>query len=372
MRVLSVGSLPPAWGGSAFGGVATLHATLLEGFASPGCGVELVGVVTTTQDEREPPVAENVTPFPVFVRPAGESTATFYERLLDEVEPDAVIMHHFAHSIGVAHAQLRDAPPAIGIAHSWHNITFGAVEQRGRARETTARALGGLRALVVMSRHCLREGERLGLTYPPVVKTIHHPLQPRYAASSDGEASARERAGVVCLGSLIPRKNPTVLVEAAARIPGLEVTFAGHGDLEDPLLAMIASRSLADRVGIRHLDDAQVRDLLLRSEAMCLPSHSETFGLGYIEALACGTPVVGFGPTLHEIRHEVGVGIGEPLEKGTVNEVVAAIERVRATRWDRAELRGRTIAAFDLSQAVESYVELLRRVVGRYAVRAVR
>jgi glycosyltransferase involved in cell wall biosynthesis len=358
MRVLSVGSLPPAWGGATYGGVATLHATLLEGFLEPDCPLEIVGVLPPSPLDRELPV-------PAFARPAGESGAAFYKGVLRELEPDVVIMHHFAHTIGVAHARLASAPPAIGIAHSWHNITYRSGEERRRARAVTEEALGGLRALVGMSRHCLLEGERLGLRYPAAVETIYHPLQPLYSREEVGPDVERERRGIAYLGSLIPRKNPAALVEAATRLPGLEVSLAGYGELDGSLRSSIASLSLADRVGIRHYDDRQARDLLLRSEAMCLPSRSETFGLAYIEALACGTPVIGFAPTLREIRDEVGIDIGEPLEGSGPEHVAAAIERVRAASWDRAELRRRTLEAFAVPRAIERYAELIGRVASR-------
>lgn len=360
LRVLSVGSLPPAWGGTAYGGVATLHATLLEGFLDPACPVEPIGVVP-----HEPLEQTGELPVRPFVRPPDRPAATFYERLLRELEPDAVVMHHFANQLGVTHARMDDPPPALGIAHSWHSITFRSGSERRRARAVTEEALGGLRALVAMSHHCLLEGERLGLRYPPTVEMIHHPLQPLYSAATVPEELEHERRGVAYLGSLIPRKNPSALIEAATDLPELEVVLAGHGELEDDLGTLVASLGLQDRVAIRHLDDGQARDLLLRSEAMCLPSRSETFGLAYIEALACGTPVIGFGPTLREIRDRIGVEIGEPLDTNAPQAVAAAIERVRATTWDRTELRDRTLEAFELGAISGRYADLIGRVVDR-------
>jgi glycosyltransferase involved in cell wall biosynthesis len=358
--VLSVGSLPPAWGGPEYGGVATLHATLLEGFLEPGCPVEIIGVVPPAPPARE-------LPLPVFARPREEPTGAFYERIVRELAPDAVIMHHFAHTIGLTHARMSGAPPAIGIAHSWHAITFRSGTERQRARAVAEEALGGLDAVVGMSHHCLLEGERLGLRYPAAVELIYHPLQPLYSAGEADPERDRARRGIAYLGSLIPRKNPAALVEAAARLPDVDVVLAGHGELEEGIASLIASLSLEGRVGIRHCDDREARDLLLGSEAMCLPSRSETFGLAYAEALACGTPVVGFGPTVREIRERVGIDVGVPLEEGGPDEVAAAIEAVRSATWDRGELRRRTVEAFGLPAAAERYARLIGRVIARRA-----
>ncbi len=69
-----------------------------------------------------------------------------------------------------------------------------------------------------------------------------------------------------------------------------------------------------------------MRKLVRSAEVLCLPSLSESFGIVMIEALASGTPVVGFGPTFTEIRERLGVEIGEPVWEGTAEEVRAGLE----------------------------------------------
>lgn len=359
MRLLTVGSLPPEWGGPARGGVATFHASLLTGLRQGHPEVEIVGVLPPTPLEREVPV-------PVFVQPDGTSRASFYAELLERLRPDAVLMNHIANAVGVTHARLSPPIPALGVVHSWHNVTFRSGEARQRAREMTAEAIGGMAALAVPSRHGIAEGRRLGFRYPAIVEPMHNPLQPLYMAD-EVDVSAGERRDVVYLGGLIPRKDPAALVEAAALLPGVGVSFAGEGELEADLRASIDRLALGDRVRLVDLPPGEghltgVRDLLLRARLLCLPSRSESFGLVFIEALACGTPVVGFGPAIREIRDEMGIAIGEPLESGAPEEVAGAIERVLSADWDRGELRRATLATFGLPRVAERYVELLGRV----------
>jgi glycosyltransferase involved in cell wall biosynthesis len=357
MRLLTIGSLPPESGGPARGGVATFHATLLEGFRDRP-EVDVVGVFS-------PAAVRGHSSLPVFERPPELGIAEFYEGLLERLQPDAVLMNHIAHTVGVTHARLASAPPAVGVAHSWHNITYAPAEEIERQREVTAEALGGLAALVTGSRHAMEEGGGLGLHYPSVAEAIHYPLQPVYAGR-DVELGAGERRGVLFLGSLISRKNPEALVNAASLLPGVSVVLAGEGEIEPALRESIAELGLAGRVSLvghfplgEHL--LRVRDMLLGAEVMCLPSRSESFGLAYIEALACGTPIVGFGPTVSEIRDAMGIEIGEALDGDSPEEIAAAIERVTAQNWDRALLRRAAVDTFGLSRASERYAELLLR-----------
>ncbi|HMJ73578.1 MAG TPA: glycosyltransferase family 4 protein [Solirubrobacterales bacterium] len=365
MRVLTIGSLPPEWGGPERGGVATFHASLLTGLLGHRADVEVVGAMPPSPLDREVPV-------PIFVRPEAVSRADFYANLLERMQPDVVLMNHIAHTVGVTHARLRPPVPAVGVVHSWHSVTFApGEEERGRAWAVTQEAMGGLGALVAPSHHALAEGRDLSFHYPAIASVIHNPLPPLYM-DEEIDANAHRRHGVLYLGGLIPRKDPVALLEAAALLPALDVTLVGQGQLEEALRSQIEARDLGGRVrlagalpGAGHL--AQVRDLLLRAQALCLPSRSESFGLVFAEALACGTPIVGFGPTVREIRETMGIEVGEPLDRSTPVEISAAIERALAATWDRQELRRATLEAFGLPRVTDRYLELFSRVASRQA-----
>ena len=169
------------------------------------------------------------------------------------------------------------------------------------------------------------------------------------------------------MGSLIRRKNLASLVDAVAHRPSLDLTLAGEGPEEGAL------RRLADRLGAasrvrfvghfpvgQHLD--RMRELMRRAEVLCLPSHSESFGLVMTEALACGTPVVGFGPTLSEIEPLAGIDCGEAISTGTAEEIGLAIDRVLAHRWNRRRLRRAAVRAFHPRHTAHRYETLMRKL----------
>ncbi len=359
MRLLTTGSLPPEWGGEERGGVATFHATLLAGLARRD-DVELAGVLAPSGEPGKAPL-------PVFVRPPEAGIAEFYEDLLRELDPDVVLMNHFANTIGVTHARLASPPPAVGIAHSWHNVTFRAGGERRRAHAVTAEALGGLAALVCPSQHSRREGERLGLPYPSLTEVIPYPLQPLFLEEVEVEGPGRE--GVLFVGGLVRRKNPAALVEAAASLPGVGVTLVGRGEEEGRLRELIERRGLGGRVRTLDLAGAdhrkRLRDLFLAASVLCLPSDSESFGIVLIEALACGTPVVGFAPTVAEIGEAMALPIGVPLADSSPAAIAAGLEATLAAEWDRTALRQAALRSFDPDAALDRYIALLARCASR-------
>jgi teichuronic acid biosynthesis glycosyltransferase TuaC len=111
-------------------------------------------------------------------------------------------------------------------------------------------------------------------------------------------AAAKARLGVtgplvVSLGALIPRKGHDLVIEAMAGIPDATLLVAGSGPEQARLLALAEARGVAGRVrllgGVPH---GQLPAILAAADVMALASESEGLANAWIEAMACGTPVV--------------------------------------------------------------------------------
>jgi hypothetical protein len=354
VRLITFGSVPPEWGGGRRGGVATFHATLVETIHGDGeLPVEVVGIVSSGSGDGDAPV-------PVRVLGEGQRREPFLEAVLDELRPDVALLNHFSTSWGLTLPAVAPGLPLVGVAHSWHPITHA--EDPEAAQERMHRAMGGLSALVVPSEYCLDEGRELGLPYPGMTRVIRYPLQHRFAHPVEVD---RARSGAVFAGELIPRKNPAGLLGAAELLPDLTLTIVGEGTQQAALEAMTADAGIAERVEFAgSLDPAAMQAAMSRAEVFCLPSLSESFGIVYIEALACGTPVIGF-PTIGEISRACGIDVGIGLEQPTREGIATAIEQARAAHWDRGALRRAVIDAYSADSVAAEYATVLSASCGR-------
>ena len=110
-------------------------------------------------------------------------------------------------------------------------------------------------------------------------------------------ASRNNKVNFITIGSLIPRKGFDLLIDAFAKLQlpsdTWELKIVGTGNEKNRLSKQIAHQHLEQNIhllGSRTSDE--IVNLLNQSDIFVLPSRSETFGVVYIEAMACGLPVI--------------------------------------------------------------------------------
>jgi L-malate glycosyltransferase len=109
------------------------------------------------------------------------------------------------------------------------------------------------------------------------------------------EAAARRVRTVIAVANLRPEKNHEALIAAAALLvrefPDLRFQIVGDGPRRGELEGLVAATGLQDHVTfLGHRED--VPALLTAADIYVLPSRSEAFPNGAIEAMAAGLPVV--------------------------------------------------------------------------------
>jgi glycosyltransferase involved in cell wall biosynthesis len=167
------------------------------------------------------------------------------------------------------------------------------------------------------------------------------------------------------LGRMSHAKNPAGAI-AIAKAVGMPLVLAGqpqNGEEE---------RYFAEEVK-PHIDGKQVRwlgpvnhaqkeELLQNASALVFPIQwDEPFGLVMIEAMACGTPVIGVR------RGSVGEVVSDGITGFSAASPAALADLVApALRLDRRAVRAAAEAKFGYRRMVDSYVELYRSLMARH------
>lgn len=156
------------------------------------------------------------------------------------------------------------------------------------------------REVMRLARERTPPGCRFELSHPGVDPQAFRPADAAFLRARYGLGDAPVIASI---GRMVARKNLGLLIEALpavrAAVPGTRLLLGGTGPERDGLVAKARALGLSDAVLFPgRIDDAEMPAHYSLASVFALPSLSaakdvEGFGIVYLEAGACGAPVVG-------------------------------------------------------------------------------
>ena len=198
--------------------------------------------------------------------------------------PDGVAAMHVARTLGL--------PFSVKARGSDIHYWGGRPEIASQMLET-ARAAGGLLAVsAALKRDMAAMGmpdERIRVHYTGIDLDRFRPLDRR---------AAKRRLGVdgpliVAPGNLVPLKGHALAIEALALLPEASLLIAGEGPERRSLEALIAASGVDRRARLLgSVAPDAMPELLGAADLMLLPSEREGLANVWLEALACGTPIL--------------------------------------------------------------------------------
>ncbi len=230
--------------------------------------------------------------------------------------------------------------------------------EHGFAREQMLDAARRASGLLAVSRDLAGQMAAMGMDADKITvhytgldrdrfRPLEHTQLRRQLSEELGFAMPDNAPLLACVGALIERKGQGIAIAALKDIPGARLVLIGKGEDEARLRALAASEGMADRVHFAGSLDHDVMPLILSAaDAMVLPTVSEGLANAWVEALACGTPVVTCdvggarelitcdtaGRLVERNPAAVAAGINAILNAPPPREAVAAL--TEAFSWD--------------------------------------
>ncbi|MCH8614694.1 glycosyltransferase family 4 protein [Sphingomonas sp. SM33] len=176
----------------------------------------------------------------------------------------------------------------------------------------------------------------------------------------------RERLGfptngrvVLMVSALIASKNVEEAIRAVAQVPDANLVVAGDGPLREQL-KQVADEVMPGRYKQLTVPPAEMPALYRSADAFLHLSRDEPFGNVYLEAMACGKPVIGID--LPRTRWIVGDGafLADPDDPSDLVRKIEAGLAASASSPDAFVKRARE---FDWSNIARRYRTFLEEVV---------
>lgn len=174
-----------------------------------------------------------------------------------------------------------------------------------------------------------------------------------------GEKENNGKIKIITIATLSNIKGQERVLSAIAKI-GLDCTYECVGSDSDGLIEKLQEIADLNHIDYRYygkLSPNLISELLCNSDYMILPSSTEGFGLVYLEAIACGTPVI--LPKGLPIVGEPNIilpGINSILlEDSSTESIAKVLTKLRKNTFDRKKI-SETVSWINWDYVADRYV----------------
>jgi glycosyltransferase involved in cell wall biosynthesis len=344
------------------GGAERVALTLAGGLGAHGFTPSLVAF------SADGPLATAIPPdLPVHVlgRTRLRGAAWPLLRHLRRVRPDLVVstLPHVNVLLGACRPLL---PKRTALLLRQSNVVTRAGVAPGRAtRFAYAAAYRNADAIVALTAAMAAELEGLSARLSPLLAVVPNPVDTvrLRAAMAAGVPPRRAAVELVASGRLVPQKNVAGLLDAlAAATADWRLTILGDGPERTALVDRAARLGLAGRIAFAGFTDRPAA-FLGAADAFVMASLWEGMPNAALEALACGTPVIGPAtiPALAELARSAPHGVRLFRSPDELARLVDGLHPA-----DRAASRPSLLPAeFGLDAAVAAFAAVAEAAIAR-------
>ncbi len=184
--------------------------------------------------------------------------------------------------------------------------------------------------------------------------------------------SAGEPLQILTVARLVKRKGLDSLLRAVALLSDLSIRLLiqGSGSDEKSLRELAATLGIEDRVtflGFRERES--LPPVYQNADIFIMPSHSESFGLAVLEAMACGLPVIvsRVGGMVDYVEEGVNGLIVPPNDAMRLAEAIRHLaEAPEICRAMGARNNQKAHAEYTWERTTQAYLETYRSVLERH------
>lgn len=284
-----------------FGGSVVHVLQLAEQMMNEGHAVAVVGAQEPRFLKEAHSIGVRTMGSPHFVRrisPWNDLRALlFVGQAIRQFKPDLVSAHSTKAGYAVRIACTVPHKRSVFTAHGW-SFTEGKSLWTRRLLVWAERMLAKVTDRII----CVSNHDRdLALEHRVVdskkLVVVHNGMDPQPYLSADGHGVRREMALgeevlITMIGRLVPQKDPSTLLEAAAALRGhVRVALVGGGERQGQVEEFIWKRALNQRVSLLG-ERSDVPAILAASSVFVLSTNWEGLPRSIIEAMMAGLPVV--------------------------------------------------------------------------------
>jgi len=257
---------------------------------------------------------------PAFVLSSIVRSVRAFDQVRQSCPPDAAVIHQSLAGLGAVLLRRSRVGIWVYVCHSLAHEEYLSRTPQATTRVERGRRAGNARARFWMERAVMRRCDRIVVLSEFMKRRVvatHRVPEARIRVVPGGadlsrfrpaedQSAVRRRLGLpedkrilLAVRNLVPRMGLDHLVHAMAKlgdeVQDLLLLIGGEGDLRRSLERLIDECRLSGHVRLLgFIPEEELPQYYQAADLVLMPTHElEGFGLVTVEALACGTPVVG-------------------------------------------------------------------------------
>jgi glycosyltransferase involved in cell wall biosynthesis len=198
------------------------------------------------------------------------------------------------------------------------------------------------------------------------VYVVPNPMPLEWQKKAEGpliEKELNETINILAVSRLEQGKGVDDLIEAMALLPdNYHLSIAGSGRQQDELVDRVRSLKLEGRVQFRGwVSGIEKQKLFDQADIFCLPSRYDSFGMGYLEAMANGLPVVAYnwGPIADVVADNQCGYLSEEYTPTALAESIKRLETYSAREKMGREAKKWVLEQFSVSRIAKDIKKIL-------------
>ncbi|MEN8130876.1 MAG: glycosyltransferase family 4 protein [Pseudomonadota bacterium] len=226
-------------------------------------------------------------------------------------------------------------------------------------------------AVIGQSRNTLKNMRRY---YTPEIEGVRIPLgiqRPPESVAERPEYGLRESDTLlVTVGRLVARKAVEQLIALVRELPGdhAHLLIVGTGPEEERLRRQAQQSGVSDRIHfMSHVNEVEKFRILRMSDLFVSSSQHEGFGLVFLEAMACGLPVVCYDHGGQTDFLSSGK-TGHVVKLNDLADLEGACRELLGNRKLRQEMGGKNqkaVEAYFIDRCTKQYERVFEEVIAR-------
>ena len=309
-------------------------------------------------------------------------TEDYIERLIYRVNPDLIHIH----GIGMAtlpfiNAAIASNSPFLLTLHGLNffdpNIPITNYERKFEKKYIELLNSKGITITVVSSGIKDRILNYFDILNPEKIIVIPNGINYEKFQLSISKEDLREKYGIpngkkvlINIGSLIPRKNQSLLVNAIIQLPEnirneIVCFIIGEGREREKLEGLIRSNNLEKTVILTgYMDIKKIIEYYTMSDLTVIASTSEGFGRPFIESFACGVPVLTF-EDLEAVKDLYNGKCMKLVKERSADTLAKGIIEALNFSWDSFFIK-EWAKQFSWSKIIKQYLDVYNNLVREF------